>query len=116
MMIREMAVATTVLLACLLGCALPKHEMQQAFREDLQLRVGRSLDELQHHPSLAFIGRREPTEVRHLENGNLLHVYGDYWGHYGIERGMCTVFLEFAPDTMRVVKATAQGDGCYRAY
>jgi hypothetical protein len=116
MMIRDMAVTATILLACLVGCALPKHEMQLAFREDLQLTVGRTLDELKHHPSVAFIGSREPTEVRHLENGNVLHVYGNYWGQYGIEREECMVFLEFAPDTMRVVKATAESDGCYRAY
>jgi hypothetical protein len=116
MMIRSIIMAVMALLVCLPSCALPKHKMREAFGESLHSSVGRTLDDLKHHPSRAFIGTREPTEVHHLENGNVLHVYGDYWGQYGIEREECTVVLEFAPDTMRVVKATAEGDGCYRAY
>jgi hypothetical protein len=52
-----------------------------------------------------------------MVNGNLLHVCTDY-KKYKVDDGhhACTVYLEFAPDTMRVVKATAEGDGCYRAY
>ena len=90
--------------------------MEQAFNEDLRLTVGRSLDELKNHPSVAFIGERKPTETHVLDNGNVLHVYGDYWGQYGIEREECTVFLEFDADTMTVVNASADGPGCYRAY
>lgn len=116
MKIRSMAIIATALVACLMGCALPKHEMRQAFQESLDATMGRTLDELKQHPSRAFIGKREPAEVRRLENGNVLHMYSNYWGQYGIEREECAVFLEFTPDTMRVVRATAEGDGCYRAY
>lgn len=114
-----MAAVVTVFLVCLPGCALPKNEMRKAFDESLQATIGRTLNELKNHPSRAFVGKREPTEVRRLVSGNLLHVYHDYWGQYGIKREMCTVFLEFSADTagdLRVVRSTSEGDGCYRAY
>lgn len=98
------------------GCSLSMNRMQEVFAEDLRLTVGRSLEELQYHETAAFIGKRKPTDRKRMDNGNLLLVYGDYWGQYGIKREACTVFLEFDSVTMRVVKATAEGDGCYSAY
>ena len=116
MAIKGVAILGVIQLSCLLGCALPEREMRQAFQESLSATVGRTLGELKQHPSRAFIGQREPTEVRALPNGNNLHVYGDYWGQYGIEREACAVYLEVVPDTTTVVSASAEGNGCYRAY
>ncbi|MEE9342487.1 MAG: hypothetical protein V3V12_02495 [Gammaproteobacteria bacterium] len=99
-----------------MACALPMHEMQEAFKESLQNTMGRTLESLKYHPGLAFIGNREPSEVRRLGNGNILQVYRDYWGQIGIDRGMCRVVLEFDSNIMTVVKVYAEGPGCYAAY
>jgi hypothetical protein len=99
----------------LLGCALPMHKMQEAFRESLQNTVGRSYDELTCCKG-RFLYERNLSETRTLANGNELFVYSDYWGSQVKRSGVCDVFLEFDPETMRVVTATAEGGGCYRAY
>lgn len=101
------------------GCSLPMHRMQEVFAEDVRLTVGRTLEELTCC-SGRFLYGRQPVETKQLEDRHLLHVYAHYKryqveGHYRT----CDVALEFAPDaagTLRVVKATAEGDGCYRAY
>jgi hypothetical protein len=105
------------LLALLAGCPLPMHKMEAVFAESLQNTVGQSLEDLTADPN-RFIGERRPTEIRELAHGNLVFVYGDYWGQHGMDRrgGVCDVFLEFDPETMRVVGARAEGGGCYRAY
>ena len=92
------------------------HEMQEAFRESFQNTIGLTLESLKYDPGKAFIGNQEPDDVSRLGNGRLLHVYNDYWGGGGIKREMCTVFLEFDSNTMTVVKAHAEGPGCYAAY
>jgi len=105
-----------LMVTILSACALPKHEMRQAFSESLQSTVGHTLDYLKNHPSRAFIGSRKPTEIKPLENGNTLYVYGNYWAQYKIAREPCVVSLEIEESTMKVVNATANGEGCYRAY
>lgn len=116
MMIRSNFMTILALMACLPACALPKHEMQEAFKESLQNTMGRTLESLKHDPGRAFIGNRQPSDVRRLRSGNILQVYRDYWGQIGIDREMCTVFLEFDSNIMTVVKAYAEGPGCYAAY
>jgi len=97
------------------GCALPMHKMQDAFLESLQNTVGRSHEELTCCKG-RFLYERELSETRTLANGNELFIYSDYWGSQVRRRDVCDVFLEFDPDTMRVVRATAEGGGCHRAY
>jgi hypothetical protein len=105
------------LLGLVAGCPLPMQKMQDVFAASLQNTVGQSLDDLTADPN-RFIGERQPTEIRNLAQGHLVLVYRDYWGQYGMDRrgGLCDVFLELDPETMRVLRATAEGGGCYRAY
>lgn len=99
----------------LLACALPMHKMQQAFVESLGKTVGRTHDELTCCPG-RFLYGLEPTETKYKDNGNLLREYIDFWGPHVKRMGTCNIFLEFDSDTMRVVEASAEGPGCYRAY
>jgi hypothetical protein len=119
MITKRWLAAATILLALLIaGCPLPMHKMREAFAESLNKTTGQSLDELTCCPG-RFLYRREPSETKAMANGNMLYVYGDYWGPNVKRIGTCDVFLEFAPDAaggLQVVKATAEGDGCYRAY
>jgi hypothetical protein len=102
-------------LSVLLGCSLPMHKMQDAFLESLGNTVGRTYEELTCCKG-RFLYERGLTNTRALANGNELFIYLDYWGSNVQRRGVCDVFLEFDPETMRVVRATAEGGGCYRAY
>jgi len=98
------------------GCAQPMVKMQAVFEDWVQKTVGHSLEQLQDRHVFYFIGERTPTEIRELENGNLLYVYNEYWQQIGVDRVPCDVFLEFDSKTMRVVKARSSGDGCFTAY
>lgn len=91
----------------IVACALPMHKMQDAFKQSLENTVGRTLESLKYEQGRRFIDERDPSEVQYLNNGNILHVYRDYWGysrHLGMDREGCTVFLEFDSDTMTVVE------------
>lgn len=109
------AIALVTLLS-MVACALPKHEMREAFNESLHNAKGRTLKSLRYDQARAFIGSREPSEVRRLGNGNIVHVYHDFWAQIGVDREECTVFLELDSSSMTVVKAYAEGRGCYAAY
>jgi hypothetical protein len=98
------------------ACSLPMHKMREAFSESLKNTNGQTLNDLKYHPGRAFVGSREPTQVRSLSNGNTLHIYDNYWAQYGIDREPCVVFLEFESKEMRVVNASSEGEGCYAAY
>lgn len=109
-----------ILLACFgsSSCSLsrPMTKMKSTFDSSVARTVGRNLDELKHSKTLAFVGEREPVEIRYLDSGNLLHVY-DYWkGTAMIRDGACLVYLEFEVKTMIVLSAKSEGQGCYTNY
>lgn len=98
------------------SCSLSMKKMILVFDSWVAETVGRNLDELKYSKTQAFIGKREPIEIRELETGNLLYVY-DYWKGTAIKRdGDCKVFLEFDLETMIVLAARSEGKGCYTAY
>lgn len=98
------------------SCSLPMKKMILVFDSWVAETVGRNLNELKYSKTQAFIGKREPIEIRELESGNLLHVY-DYWRGTAVKRGGdCKVFLEFDSKTMIVLAARSEGKGCYTAY
>ena len=89
--------------------------MRQRFQIDVQHSVGFTLEQLQAPASgFAFIGTREPAEVKYLGNGNVAYVYRNYWG--AIQRGPCDVTLEVDPHNRAVVGAHSAGDGCFMPY
>jgi len=91
-------------------------KMKLAFQDSVQETVGRNIKELKFSRTHAFIGKRIPEEIRMLPNGNQLHVY-DYWkGINIVVNDKCAVFLEFDKETMNVVSARSEGQGCYTAY
>lgn len=107
-----------LLLACFgsFSCSFPMVKMESKFENSVAKTVGRSFNELRNSKTQAFIGKREPIEIKNLESGNLLYVY-DYWKGTAMKRdGTCRVYLEFDCKTMLVLKASSEGKGCYTAY
>lgn len=103
-----------------IACASePVTQMRAVFAQDLQNAVGESLlNESNPNRVRDLIQERKPTEVKRFQNGNLLHVYKDYWGgaYAGAVTQICDVYIEFESETMRVINAYSNGEGCYRAY
>ncbi len=89
--------------------------MRAVFQEDLQASVGKPFEQIRGR-EFQLIGLREPTEVKQLESGNTLYVYGNYWRQYHIGGPECTVLIEVNVPTAIVVSAGSEGPGCYRPY
>lgn len=101
----------------LYACSLSMNmeDMRRVFQDDVQESVGLTHAQLTKD-EFHFIGKRQPTETKRLDNGNILYVYGEYWLQYEIQRTPCDVYLEVNPDTDIVVNAFSRGSGCYRPY
>src|SRR5690625_331090 len=117
-MIEMTRVLVCLLLACLgsSSCSFLTAKKEWKVENSDVKSDGRSFNELRNSKTQAFIGKREPIEIKNLESGNLLYVY-DYWKGTAMKRdGTCRVYLEFDCKTMLVLKASSEGKGCYTAY
>ena len=131
------ALALTALLFSLCGCVTTKSGMYRVFQEDVSSLMGTQYEEafIQYgcpikHPlsseldlskcekiNHGFLSPRGGAEIQKLDNGNVLHLYADYWLHKGMEsRGKCSVFIELNEASNVIVNAWSKGDGCYSAY
>jgi hypothetical protein len=101
-------------LALLQGCVTGIGWMQSRLASQLEDAKGLTL----HQARLpgGVIEQRDPTELRMLSNGHILHVYHDYWRTKGEASMPCDVFLEVNPKGQVIVNAYAKGDGCYSSY
>lgn len=116
-MINKLFILLVLMLALqVAGCPLSKEKMRKVFSEDIRMTLGKSLEDLTCCRG-RFLYGREPTEIKTVENGNLLYIYRDYWGPYVKRTGRCDVFMEFTRGEQKtVIKAWSEGSGCYRAY
>ncbi len=96
------------------GCAITKERMTKAFANDLRRSLGLTLPDLQAGGSWPVISSRTPSHIETLSNGNVLYIYDPFWGPNTKRSGPCVVSFEFESKEMRVLTATAEGDGCYR--
>lgn len=98
------------------GCHLSMERMRDLFEEEVRSTVGHTLGDLQQPDH--FLGARHPTNVARSEGGDLLYVYGRFWDGYSMrsETEPCVVTLEISSTTNRVIRASAEGNGCYTAY
>lgn len=114
-MTRASSVAFTCLQAALVisACGTPTMlQMREVFQADVRDQVGKPYNQMTGN-EFEFIGIRRPTDIRNLQNGNILYVYGGYWVQYHLQRIPCTVFLEVDPETGLVTSAYSKGKGCY---
>lgn len=87
--------------------------MQESFRVTMETMIGSKYSELVRKKERGFIGKRKTTEIRPLDNGNYLYIYGDYWVQYNLpKRTPCTVIFEVNQETDIVVNVFSEGEGC----
>src|SRR5690625_7921997 len=107
-----------LLLACFgsSSCSFPMVKMESKFENSVAKTVGRSFNELRNSKTQAFIGKREPIDIKNRESGKLQYVY-DYWKGTAMKRNStCRVYIEFDCRTILLLYANLEGKGSYCVY
>jgi hypothetical protein len=99
----------------LAGCVTTEGAYRM-FSEDLRQEVGHPFSHAIRFLN-GWLKEQAPMEVAALQNGNELRTlfYGRTSGRWSSEIQPCTVAIEVST-TQQIVKANAQGQGCWRSY